>query len=294
MKIGLLEPGGARLTPYWATFLRELGLELTPPMVPDAEALRLGRQSLPGESSVVQLSLGRVLAFGRVDAVLVPAGVAVTGDAWGEAFTELLPRRISGLPALISVPDGGEGLEEAATEVGLRLTRNAGMVRRALDKARPLLAGPRQDMPALSRAGCDTVAVIGPRALLAEPILLGDLHAALEAAGLHAVYSSELPLAEVLARSERLENAAQVPAGERELFGAASLLGGKSAVRGLLLLAPQQDGATRAALEKLASKLHKPTLVLTVAPGQTDFAELTSFAGRLRGTTGAGTASAEA
>lgn len=278
MKIGLLAPGGARLKAYWSTFLRELGLELAQPHVADAEALSIGAQSLGQESSVVQLSLGRILAFGRVDAVVVVSGVAVSGDAWNEAFTELLPRRISGLPTLIAVPDAGKDIEETATEVGLRLTRNAGMVRRALDKARPLLEATRQEMPPLSHAGLTTVAVIAPRALLSEPLLLGDLAAELSRLGLYPVYSASLPLPEVINRAERMENSAKVPAGERELFGSLSLLLGKSAVRGALLLAPQHDLATRAALGKLGAGAHKPTLLLEVAPGQSEFPELAQFA----------------
>lgn len=283
MKIGLLAPGGARLTAYWSTFLRELGVNLAQPHVTEAEALRLGQQSLGQESSVVQLSLGRILALGRVDAVVVIRGVAVTGDAWNEAPTELLPRRISGLPALLPVPDSGNDIEETATELGLRLTRNAGMVRRALDKARPHLTEQRREMPPLSHAGRATVAVIAPRALLSEPLLMGELPAQLAELELYPVYSASLPLPEVLSRAERMEKNETAPAGERELFGALSLLMGKGAVRGALLLAPQHDTATLAALQKLAAQTHKPTLVLSIAPDQREFPELAQFAQRLAG-----------
>ena len=281
MKVGLLESRAARLNVYWATLLRELEVELAPSELTDAEALALGRETLPGEPLGVQLMVGRVLALGRVDAVVIPRLPYVTGDAWNEAFAELLPRRISSLPPLIEVPDGGDELESVATEVGLRLSQNAGRVRRALEKVRRLAPGPRQDMPLLARASHATVAVIGPRALLAEAILAGGLRPALEAHGLHGVFSHELPLADVVKRAERMENAAKVPAGERELFGAASLLAGKSGVQGLIFAVPARDGAVGAALERLSRRMHKPTLALHIDAGQTEFPELDAFQARL-------------
>jgi hypothetical protein len=281
MKVGLLESRAARSNAYWAALLKDLGVETASPTIPDPEALALGQQSLPDEALGVQFALGRVLALGRVDAVLVPQLPPVNGDAWGEAFTELLPRRISGLPALIGVPDGGPDLENAAAEVGLRLTQSGGGVRRALERSRSLAAGARTDMPLLTRAGRATVAVIGPRALLAEPVLAGGLRPALEGVGLHPVFSHELPLTDVMKRAERMENAARVADGERELFGAASLLAGKSAVRGLVMAVPARDGAAGAALARLAQRMHKPTLTLHVEAGQTAFPELEAFRDRV-------------
>ncbi len=282
MRVGLLDSPAARLRAYWAAYLKELEVEAVTPGLDDAEALALGQQSLPGEATTVQLALGRVLALGPVDAALIPQWPAVTGDAWSEALTELLPRRISGLPTLIAVPGrGGPELEGVAAEVGLRVSQNAGGVRRALERVRPLAAEPRVAMPALGRASRTTVAVVGPRVLLAEDILAGGLRPALEAAGLYGVFSHELPLPEVLRRAERMENAAGVPEGERELFGAASLLSGKSAVRGVILAAPARDGAAAAALGRIAARLHQPTLRVDVEAGQTEFDGLQAFAARL-------------
>lgn len=267
MKVGLLDSRAARLHGYWAAYLKELGVEVVTPSLPDAEALALGQNTLPGEALPVQLALGRILALDGVDAVLLPQWAPVQNDAWSEALGELLARRISGLPALILVPDGGEGLESAAAEVGLRVSQNAGRVRRALERARIQASAARQELPPLSVASRVTVGVIGPRTLLAEEVLAGELRRAVSALGLHAVYSPELPLTDVLKRAERMEKAETAPAGERELFGAASLLSGKGAVRGLIFAAPARDGAARAALERLAARQHKPTLLLTVDAG---------------------------
>lgn len=285
MKVGLLESRAARLSGYWAAYLRELGVELGAPGLGDDEALALGRESLPQEPVTVQLTLGRVLALGRVDAALIPQLPAVSGDAWNEAMTELLPRRISGLPTLIALPDlpaePGE-VERAAAEIGLRLAPGGGRVRLALDRAKPLAAGPRAETPPLTRASQVTVGVIGPRALLDEPALAGGLRAALDGLDLHAAYSSDLPLPELFKRAERMENAARAGGGDRELFGAASLLAGKSAVRGLLFVAPARDGAAHAALARLAAKMHKPTLLLDLDAGQGGGPELRAFAERLQ------------
>ncbi|WP_034386207.1 hypothetical protein [Deinococcus sp. YIM 77859] len=281
MKVGLLDSLGARYGQYWAAFLKELGVEVVQPALPAAEALALGKASLPGEPVQVQLALGRVLELARTDAVLIPQTLPVADDAWGEALTELLPRRISSLPPLIAVPDGGEAMAKAAAELGQRLTRNPGRVRLALERVKPLAAEKREEMPPLSRASRVTVAVIGPRALLADSDLSAGLRAALEALGLHGVYASDLPAAQVAARGARLERAEAAPAGEKALFGALKLLDSKSAVRGVLFAAPARDGAHRAALTRLAALTHKPALVIDVDAGQTEWPELKAFRDRL-------------
>ncbi|GMA15598.1 hypothetical protein E5F05_20645 [Deinococcus metallilatus] len=281
MKVGLLDSLGARRGRYWAAFLKELGVEVVQPALPAAEALALGQASLPNEPVQVQLVLGRVLELGRVDAVLVPQTPAVASDAWGEALTDLLPRRLSGLPPLIAIPDGGEALVTAAAELGQRFTGNPGRVRLALERVKPLAAEKREEMPPLSRGSRVTVAVIGPRALLADPDLSGGLRMALDALGLYGVFSSDLPASQVAARGERLENAARAPAGEKELFGALKLLDGKSAVRGVLLASPARDAAHRSTLNRLASMTHKPALVIDVDAGQTGWPELEAFRDRV-------------
>lgn len=284
MKVGLLTSPAAPLAPYWAAYLKELGVPPQTPALGDAEALALGAQSLPGESPVVQLALGRILALDRVDAVLVPQWPAVAADAWGEALTELLPRRISGLPLLISVPERTDdltALEAQATQLGLRLTQNPGGVRLALERVRPLAQTPRSDLPALSRASQLTVGVIGPRPLLQEDVLASGLRSALEELDLYPVFGHQVPYADALRRAERMEEGHKYPAGEHELFGAASLLGGKGAVAGLIFVSPARDGSTQAALRRIAERLHKPALHLSLEAGQTEWPELDTFAERL-------------
>ncbi|SMB88477.1 hypothetical protein [Deinococcus hopiensis] len=281
MKVGLLDSLGARYGRYWAALLKELGVEVATPALPAAEALALGRQSLPDAPVQVQLALGRVLELGRVDAVLLPQTAPVYSDAWGEALVELLPRRISSLPPLVALPDGGREMVAAATELGQRLTGNPGRVRLALERVKPLANEKREDMPPLKKGSRVTVAVIGPRALLADTDLSGGLRSALEELGLYGVYASDLPAAQVAERGERAERAETAPLGEKELFGALKLLDGKSAVRGVILTAPAGDAAHHAALERLAGKTHKPTLLIDVDAGQREWSELEAFRDRI-------------
>ncbi|WP_221090535.1 hypothetical protein [Deinococcus aquaedulcis] len=282
MRVGLLESRAARLPGYWAAYLKELGAQPVKPALDDARALALGRESLPGEPVTVQLALGRILALPKVDLALLPQWAWVSGDSWSEALPELLSRRISGLPTLLAVPDQPETLEGAAAEVGMRVAQNAGQVRRALEKVKPLASDPRVAPPALSRASRVTAAVIGPRALLGEGHLLSPLRAALDEAELHAVYSHELAVPEVLKRAERLPAGERAAPGDLELFGATSLLGGKGAVRGFVFVVPARDGAAQAAAARLAAAQHKPTLIVTVDdPEGARFPELTAFRERL-------------
>ncbi len=290
MRVGLIKSPAARLTAYWSAYLKELGAEVISTDLADAEVFSLGQQSLPSEAPTVQLALGRILALENADLVLIPQWPTVANDAWSTALPELLARRISNLPALLTVPDGKEGLEDAAAELGLRVSHNAGRVRLALEKVRPLATEPKQEMPMLSKASQTTVAVIGPKTLLAEPLFNANLRDNLDALGLHSVFGYQLPTAEVLRRAERMENLHKAPQGEQELFGATSLLAGKSAVRGLIFVSPARDGATRAALDRIAAKLHKPVLQLSIDTAQQTFPTLEAFRNQITlGTTTLGT-----
>ena len=285
MTVGLLDMPGARFTRYWHTFLTELGLEVLTPSLPAEGAYALGRESLPDAPAQVQLSLGRLLELGQADTVLLPQARAVRRDAWSESLSELLPRRISGLPRLLTVPDGGGEMEGAAQQVGQQLTRNPVQVRAALGQARPLSLVPREVMPPLSAPRQPTLAVIGPDSLLLEPFLSAPLRSKLGELGLHPVYASDLPRAQVEERAGRGLDAATVgqplPEGERDLLGAQGLLAGKGAVRGLLYVAPLRDAATWGALGRLMEQVHKPALRLEIDPDGGDFAELSDFAARL-------------
>ncbi|MFC6591741.1 hypothetical protein ACFP81_06750 [Deinococcus lacus] len=228
----------------------------------------------------VQLALGRILEFGRVDAVVVPRPTAVYGDAWNEALCELLPRRIAGLPLLLDVPGDLSGVETAAAELGQRLVRQPGTVRSALEKVRPLAQPRRQEMPPLQRASRPTVGVIGPRTLLGNAELSAPLRQRLEQLGLHAVYAPDLPQALVAERGERLESS-RAAAGDRALYGALRLLQGKGAVAGLLLVFPARDEAARAALSRLSAEVHKPSLTLEIEAGEHSWPELQALAEQL-------------
>ncbi|AZI41897.1 hypothetical protein EHF33_03305 [Deinococcus psychrotolerans] len=270
MKVGLLDVLGARYTRYWTTFLEELGLEVVTPHLPAESAFALGFESLPDAPAQVQLVLGRVIELGQVDLVLLPQTLAVWQDAWASDLTELLPRRISGLPTLKAVPDGGSAMTDAALELGQQLTHNAGQVRLALSKAKPLSLPVREQVPTLSRASQTSVAVIGPASLLRDEFLIGPLRGQLESAGLFAVWASDLPREQLRERGQRftLPSGKALPAGEADLYGAQQWLEGKGAVRGLIYACTVRDAATFSALTRLEQTARKPALLLELDPQQ--------------------------
>lgn len=278
MNVGLLDTLGTRYLRFWAPYLNDLGVEVLAPKASKADAYALGRESLAHEPPHVQLALGRILHLDRADLVLLPQTTGVEGDPWGEAFAEVLARRVSSLPALQAVPESGSAAGALAAEIGARLTHNGGLVRRALDRYRPLLTPARASLPELSAASKRTVALIGPEVLLNEPYLLGELPAQLEGQGLHVVPSSDVPRATVAERG--LRSGAGTP-GERELAGALSALEGKSAVRGLVFAVPARASAWLKLARRLADSARKPSLVLEVAPETTDWPELDAFARRV-------------
>ncbi len=271
MKVGLIGVSGARPLEFWEAFLRELGVEVALSTLPPHELYALGRESMPSEAAHLQYLLGRVLELQRSDLVLLPALLPVAQDAWGEALADLLPRRISGLPALRLIPDDGPAALSVAGELGQRLTHNPATVRLALDRTRPLSQPRREAMPRLSVASRPTVAVLGPPALLADPYLSGPLREKLGALELHGVYGSDLPASQVQERAERFGDA---PAGQRWLNGAQGLLEGKSAVRGILYVYPERDVAWQQALGRMAKKLRLPSAVQGIEPDQQGWQEL--------------------
>lgn len=277
----MLDTLGSRYLRFWEPYLADLGVDVATPTLSKRDAYELGRASLPGEAPYVQLALGRILELSqaaRVDAVLLPERTSVAGDPWGAAFADVLARRLSSLPALLSVPASGDAAASTATELGVRLTGNPGLVRRALDRRRPLLTPARETMPNLGVASRHTLALVGPEDLLGEPFLLGTLPAELEALSVHAVLSAQVPRDLVAERGLRAGGA--TPA-EREFAGAFQILEGKGPVRGSILAVPASSVAHRTFAEKLAKTAHKPALVLDVSPDRDDWNEVRAFVNRV-------------
>lgn len=270
MKVGLLDVLGARYTRYWSTFLEELGLEVVTPSLPAESAFALGLESLPDAPAQVQLVLGRIIELGPVDLVLLPQTLAVGQDAWASDLAELLPRRISGLPTLLALPDSGPAMTDAALQLGQQLTHNAGQVRLALSKAKPLALPPREHAPPLSRASQTSVAVIGPDSLLRDEFFIGPLRDQLERAGLFPVWASDLPRQQVRERGQRFTSPSgkALASGEADLYGAQQWLEGKGAVRGLIYACAVRDAATFSALTRLQQTARKPAALLELDPEQ--------------------------
>jgi hypothetical protein len=281
VKVGLIGVSGARPLEFWEAFLRELGVEVALSTLPPQELYALGKESLPSEAAHLQYLLGRVLELQRSDLILLPPLLPVAQDAWGEALEDLLPRRISGLPALQVVPDDGAAALRVAGALGQRLTHNPALVRLALDRVRLRSQPQKEAMPRLSVASRPTVVVLGPPALLTDPFLSGPLRARLEALELHPVSGTDLPASQVQERAERFGDA---PAGQRWLNGAQGLLEGKSAVSGLLYVYPERDVAWQQALGRMAKKARKPSAVQGIEPEQQGWQALEGLARQLSGT----------
>ncbi|WP_293911280.1 hypothetical protein [Deinococcus sp.] len=287
MNVGLLDIPGARSTRYWESFLNELGVQVASPRLDAGAAYALGLRSLPDAPAQVALVLGRLLELGNLDLVLLPRTRPVALDAWTSDLPELLGRRLSGLPRLMALPDGGDELRSAANDLGQMLTRSPNLVRTALNKVSPLATAPRVPAPVMSIGSRPTVAVIGPDSLLADAFLSAPLRERLEALGLHPVYANALPRDQLEERGERFTTASGKPleSGERDLSGALSLLEGKGAVRGVVYAAAARDAATLAALGRLAARAHKPGVSVEVdpqAPGLgADLGALDAFAASL-------------
>ncbi len=272
----MIDSLGARHLRYWAPYLAALGVDTVRPTLPPADAYALGRESLPGEPTWVQLALGRILELGRSDVVLLPELPEIGDDPWSAAFADVLARRVGGLPNLLTVPVEGDGLPTAATELGVQLIHNPGKVRLALERVKPLAQPPRPEATTWVVTGQRTVGVVGPQLLTADPYLTAPLRAALAEAHLHPVWGHALPPEGVVERAQRA--GARSP-GEAALAGATGLLSSKGSVAGLLFAVPARDAAAQRALERLAGASFKPTLVLDVAPEAP--ADLTAFAERL-------------
>ena len=268
---------------YWESFLNELGVGVVRPRLDAPQAYALGLESLPDAPAQVQLVLGRVLELGHADLVLLPRTRPVALDAWTSDLPELLSRRLSGLPRFLALPDGGDEMLVAANDLGQMLTRSPNLVRTALNKVSPLSSPPRAIAPALSAPGRPSVAVIAPDSLLADAFLSAPLRDRLEALGLHPVYASALPREHVEERGERFSTPSGKPleSGERDLMGAQSLLEGKGAVRGLIYAAAARDAASQAALERVASRAHKPGVKLQIDPLISELPDLDAFAATL-------------
>jgi hypothetical protein len=283
MNVGLLDIPGARFTHYWESLLNELGVQVVRPRLDAAQAYALGLQSLPDAPAQVQLVLGRVLELGTADLVLLPRTRPVALDAWTSDLPELLNRRLSGLPRLMALPDGGDEMLAAANDLGQMLTRSPNLVRTALNKVSPQATAPRTSMPPLSAPSHPTVAVIAPDSLLGDSFLSAPLRSRLEALGLHPVFANLLPRDQILERGERFTTPSGKPleSGERDLYGAQNLLEGKGAVRGIVYASAARDAASQAALDRVASRAHKPSVKLQINPLVFELPELDAFAATL-------------
>jgi hypothetical protein len=189
--------------PFWEAFLGTLEIEVVKPKAEFEHSLEAGTQLMPAEPPSIQLFIGRVLELADigVDAIIVPdlnpgaepGEKAGRADPWAVDLASVLAQRVS-LPTLEAVPAYlSEPTSSIAVRLGQAWTQNTRIVQRGLDRAQLYLKPVRTPEPNWNHAGRKTIGVIGEATLLEQPWLWREAKLAIEAAGLHAVLSTQLP-----------------------------------------------------------------------------------------------------
>ena len=261
--------------PFWEAFLGTLELEVVKPSADFEQSLEAGGRLMPAEPPNIQLFVGRVLELADVgvDAIIVPdlnpgaepGEKAGRADPWAVDLASVLAQRVS-LPTLEAVPAYlSEPTSSLTSGIAVRLgqawTQNTRIVQRGLDRAQLYLKPARTPEPNWTRAGQKTIGLIGEAALLEQPWLWRDAKLALEAAGLHAVLSTQLPRERLIEAGKKRRSDLTLET-DLELVGGAVTLEAKGQVHGLISL--QQPNANMHAIltAETLRKAHKPTLTL--------------------------------
>ena len=180
--------------------------------------------------------------------------------------------RISGvtvsLPTLEAVPaylsDRTSGI---AVRLGQAWTQNTRIVQRGLDRAQLYLKAARTPEPNWNYAGRKTIGLIGEAGLLEQPWLWREAKLALEAAGLQAVLSTQLPRERLIEAGKKRRSDLRLET-DLEVVGAAITLEAKGQVRGLISLRQPNANMQAILADEVLRKAHKPTLALSFDDGQ--------------------------
>jgi hypothetical protein len=264
--------------PFWEAYLNTLEIEVVKAKADFEQSLDAGSRLMPSEPATIQLFVGRVLELADigVDAIIVPdlnpgaepGEKAGRADPWAVDLASVLAQRVS-LPTLEAVPaylsDPTSGI---AVRLGQAWTQNTRIVQRGLDRAQLYLKPARTPEPNWNYVGRKTIGVIGEAGLLEQPWLWREAKLALEAAGLHAVLSTQLPRERLIEAGKKRRSDLTLET-DLELVGAAISLEGKGQVRGLISLRQPNANMHAILADEVLRKAHKPTLAI-----QFDDAEL--------------------
>ncbi len=262
--------------PFWEAYLNTLEIEIVKPKAEFEHSLEAGAQLMPAEPPSIQLFIGRVLELADigVDAIIVPdlnpgaepGEKAGRADPWAVDLASVLAQRVS-LPTLEAVPayltDPTSSLTSGiAVRLGQAWTQNTRIVQRGLDRAQLYLKPSRTPEPNWNYAGRKTIGVIGEAGLLEQPWLWRDAKLALEAAGLHAVLSTQLPRERLIEAGKKRRSDLTLET-DLELVGAAITLEAKGQVQGLISLRQPNANMHAILADEVLRKAHKPTLALS-------------------------------
>jgi hypothetical protein len=270
MRIGLPDTLLDRhYTPFWEAYLGTLEIEVVKAKADFEQSLEAGSRLMPSEPSTIQLFVGRVLELADigVDAIIVPdlnpgaepGEKAGRADPWAVDLASVLAQRVS-LPTLEAVPAYlSDPTSSIAVRLGQAWTQNTRIVQRGLDRAQLYLKPARTPEPNWNHAGRKTIGVIGEAGLLEQPWLWREAKLALEAAGLHAVLSTQLPRERLIEAGKKRRSDLTLET-DLEVVGGAITLEAKGQVRGLISLRQPNANMHAILADEVLRKAHKPTL----------------------------------
>jgi CoA enzyme activase uncharacterised domain (DUF2229) len=273
MRIGLPDTLLDRhYTPFWEAYLNTLEIEVVKAKADFEQSLDAGSRLMPSEPATIQLFVGRVLELADigVDAIIVPdlnpgaepGEKAGRADPWAVDLASVLAQRVS-LPTLEAVPAYlSDPTSSIAVRLGQAWTQNTRIVQRGLDRAQLYLKPARTPEPNWNYAGRKTIGVIGEAGLLEQPWLWRETKQALEAAGLHAVLSTQLPRDRLIEAGKKRRSDLTLET-DLDVVGSAITLEAKGQVRGLISLRQPNANMHAILADEVLRKAHKPTLALS-------------------------------
>jgi CoA enzyme activase uncharacterised domain (DUF2229) len=273
MRIGLPDTLLDRhYTPFWEAYLGTLEIEVVKAKAEFEQSLDAGSRLMPSEPATIQLFVGRVLELADigVDAIIVPdlnpgaepGEKAGRADPWAVDLASVLAQRVS-LPTLEAVPAYlSDPTSSIAVRLGQAWTQNTRIVQRGLDRAQLYLKPARMPEPNWNHAGRKTIGIFGEATLLEQPWLWREAKTALEAAGLHAVLSTQLPRERLIEAGKKRRSDLTLET-DLEVVGAAITLEAKGQVRGLISLRQPNANMHAILADETLRKAHKPTLALS-------------------------------
>lgn len=245
---------------FWTKLVSGAGLE--PVYAPSDRVRRaLADPRLNGvPGTAFRLAVAQALAL-DADVIFAPdlnPGESATRgggqDAFIANFPETLATTIVGLPPVVGIPVSlsEAGLEGLIVSTLLKLTHDAGLVRRVWERQRSAARAPR--LPELKwrvlPSGGGRVGVVG------QPWLLSDALVQRATGESHAV--SQHQLEPDLLREEGRRADDRLVGTDTEVLGAARFLGRKGSVERLLMIADETSGTDAWLVSQVQKTVYKP------------------------------------